>query len=358
MCALPAPAKGLKRARDTQRRAELLPAIIHHCEQHAPQVGLKEIISFMDDADLSEDYFDEHSPEEISHHIASVWAANLLLQVGTHTKSYAAIDPAPQRRRVAPPPPTVGDRRETLVSEVGLPDAHRAPDSPRRSDGANTSDVDSASELDTTRLGDSRTTAPIDVCHGEGDVDDADGEHTMMGAASADGAGTGSKGGKQNRRLVWTDDLHQRFEEAVATLGSENAKPQAIQQLMNVDGITTRNIKSHLQKYRLRLQKHPSQTSNLSSQLPQRTSLAHAPMPPSAGRPSEVDVASPGAMPEPTSPSLAPYYMSPPASTAAACDPGAMQSKLYEFMQTRIPALSSGAMESWHHNPAAAQSTA
>jgi len=33
---------------------------------------------------------------------------------------------------------------------------------------------------------------------------------------------------------------------------------------MNVDGITTRNIKSHLQKYRLRLQKHPSTTSTLS----------------------------------------------------------------------------------------------
>ncbi|KAJ1623910.1 hypothetical protein T492DRAFT_599236 [Pavlovales sp. CCMP2436] len=52
---------------------------------------------------------------------------------------------------------------------------------------------------------------------------------------------------KQSRRLVWTDELHRRFEEAVAKLGSENAKPQAIQQLMNVGGITTRNIKSHLQ---------------------------------------------------------------------------------------------------------------
>ena len=64
-----------------------------------------------------------------------------------------------------------------------------------------------------------------------------------------DGDGAGSK------RLVWTEELHLRFEHAVSQLGTENAKPQAILRLMGVAGITTRNIKSHLQKYRLRLAK-------------------------------------------------------------------------------------------------------
>lgn len=50
-------------------------------------------------------------------------------------------------------------------------------------------------------------------------------------------------------RLVWTDGLHERFVTAVEQLGVE-AKPQAILQLMNVEGLTAEHIKSHLQKYR------------------------------------------------------------------------------------------------------------
>lgn len=52
------------------------------------------------------------------------------------------------------------------------------------------------------------------------------------------------------KRLVWTADLHQRFETAVAALGFENAKPSAILQIMNVPWLTKANVKSHLQKYR------------------------------------------------------------------------------------------------------------
>jgi len=64
------------------------------------------------------------------------------------------------------------------------------------------------------------------------------------------------EGGEKKQRFVWTPDLHHRFEIAVHKLGVANAKPQAIQQLMGSeeDGTipTRQNIKSHLQKYRLR----------------------------------------------------------------------------------------------------------
>eukprot|EP00965_Chrysotila_dentata_P239080 6202881-Pleurochrysis_carterae.AAC.2 len=63
----------------------------------------------------------------------------------------------------------------------------------------------------------------------------------------------------QKRRFVWTSAMHSRFEVAVKQLGVAHAKPQAIRQLMNCDGEedapTRQNIKSHLQKYRLFVQK-------------------------------------------------------------------------------------------------------
>ena len=61
--------------------------------------------------------------------------------------------------------------------------------------------------------------------------------------------------GANKQRLVWTPSLHRCFCAAVEKLGSERAKPQAILQLMDVEGVTARNVKSHLQKYRLRLAK-------------------------------------------------------------------------------------------------------
>jgi len=70
------------------------------------------------------------------------------------------------------------------------------------------------------------------------------------------------------QRFVWTADLHQRFEAAVKSLGIDHAKPQAISQLMNCEGEgapTRQNIKSHLQKYRLLMQKRARQTSTASA---------------------------------------------------------------------------------------------
>merc|ERR1719456_1647164 len=85
----------------------------------------------------------------------------------------------------------------------------------------------------------------------------------MMGMGGGHGGGMpGGDGGigddgpqAQKRRFVWTADLHSRFEAAVNALGLDNAKPKSILKLMNVDGLTKANIKSHLQKYRCLMQK-------------------------------------------------------------------------------------------------------
>ncbi|EFJ43681.1 hypothetical protein VOLCADRAFT_49095, partial [Volvox carteri f. nagariensis] len=52
-------------------------------------------------------------------------------------------------------------------------------------------------------------------------------------------------------RLVWTPQLHKKFESAVQKLGTEKAVPKNIMQEMNIDGLTRENVASHLQKYRM-----------------------------------------------------------------------------------------------------------
>lgn len=57
------------------------------------------------------------------------------------------------------------------------------------------------------------------------------------------------------KRLVWTPDLHERFVRAFETVGLENAVPKTLVTIMNVEGLTTEHVKSHLQKYRNSLKK-------------------------------------------------------------------------------------------------------
>ncbi|KAG5251500.1 response regulator 2,ARR-B [Salix suchowensis] len=77
-------------------------------------------------------------------------------------------------------------------------------------------------------------------------------------------------------KLVWTNELHNRFLEAIRILGIDGAHPKKILQHMNVPGLKKENVSSHLQKYRLSLKRkqdatqktmirdrHPSMTSNL-----------------------------------------------------------------------------------------------
>ncbi|XP_009786307.1 uncharacterized protein [Nicotiana sylvestris] len=53
-------------------------------------------------------------------------------------------------------------------------------------------------------------------------------------------------------RMKWTEELHERFVNAVAELGGAwEAKPRAIKRKMQVRALTLYHIKSHLQKYRM-----------------------------------------------------------------------------------------------------------
>ncbi|KAK1588753.1 hypothetical protein Q3G72_026681 [Acer saccharum] len=84
-------------------------------------------------------------------------------------------------------------------------------------------------------------------------------------------------------RRRWSPALHQIFEDVLQRLGGPNgAKPKQVKELMNVDGLTCDEVKSHLQKYRLGLQRPPNSASattrgrprqmNISRHLPNQSS--------------------------------------------------------------------------------------
>eukprot|EP00007_Cunea_sp_BSH-02190019_P007504 CAMPEP_0174233454 /NCGR_PEP_ID=MMETSP0417-20130205/3486_1 /TAXON_ID=242541 /ORGANISM="Mayorella sp, Strain BSH-02190019" /LENGTH=751 /DNA_ID=CAMNT_0015311669 /DNA_START=240 /DNA_END=2495 /DNA_ORIENTATION=- len=58
---------------------------------------------------------------------------------------------------------------------------------------------------------------------------------------------------RNQKRLLWTDELHERFEQAIDLLG-ERAVPTVILHVMNIPDLTRDNVASHLQKYRQRRQ--------------------------------------------------------------------------------------------------------
>ncbi|GMI85576.1 ULT1 INTERACTING FACTOR 1, HRS1 HOMOLOG5 [Hibiscus trionum] len=56
----------------------------------------------------------------------------------------------------------------------------------------------------------------------------------------------------KNNRRSWSSELHSRFLEALNMVGGiEVATPKQIRDLMQVEGLTIDQVKSHLQKYRL-----------------------------------------------------------------------------------------------------------
>lgn len=66
----------------------------------------------------------------------------------------------------------------------------------------------------------------------------------------------------RKRRRCWSQELHIRFVSALQQLGgSQVATPKQIRDLMQVDGLTNDEVKSHLQKYRLHTRKVPAGTT-------------------------------------------------------------------------------------------------
>lgn len=61
-----------------------------------------------------------------------------------------------------------------------------------------------------------------------------------------------SQAPSRKARRCWAPELHRRFLQALQQLGGSHvATPKQIRELMNVDGLTNDEVKSHLQKYRL-----------------------------------------------------------------------------------------------------------
>ncbi|CAI9780760.1 unnamed protein product [Fraxinus pennsylvanica] len=74
----------------------------------------------------------------------------------------------------------------------------------------------------------------------------------------------------RKQRRYWSPELHQRFASALHQLGGVQATPKQIREVMRVDGLTNDEVKSHLQKYRLQIQKLSSSSAGVSS-----SSLTH-----------------------------------------------------------------------------------
>ncbi|KGN48504.1 transcription factor HHO5 [Cucumis sativus] len=80
----------------------------------------------------------------------------------------------------------------------------------------------------------------------------------------------------RKQRRCWSPELHRRFVDALHRLGgSQVATPKQIRELMQVDGLTNDEVKSHLQKYRLHVRKlSPAEGSSGENEL--KTSVTHA----------------------------------------------------------------------------------
>ncbi|KAL2477225.1 Homeodomain-like superfamily protein [Forsythia ovata] len=88
------------------------------------------------------------------------------------------------------------------------------------------------------------------------------------GSSSAANGQSNSRDGQQRKqRRCWSPELHRRFVNALQQLGgAQAATPKQIRDLMQVDGLTNDEVKSHLQKYRLHTRKVPPTTSTSSNQ--------------------------------------------------------------------------------------------
>ncbi|KAF5727237.1 transcription factor KAN3 [Tripterygium wilfordii] len=73
---------------------------------------------------------------------------------------------------------------------------------------------------------------------------------------SQNGPQTPQQQTSRKQRRCWSPELHRRFVSALQQLGgSHAATPKQIRELMQVDGLTNDEVKSHLQKFRLHSQR-------------------------------------------------------------------------------------------------------
>ncbi|KAL0299478.1 UNVERIFIED_CONTAM: Two-component response regulator ORR21 [Sesamum radiatum] len=73
---------------------------------------------------------------------------------------------------------------------------------------------------------------------------------------SSEKKGDNSQSSSQKRpKVIWTNSLHNRFLEAIRSIGLDRAVPKKILEVMDVPGLTRENVASHLQKYRIFLRR-------------------------------------------------------------------------------------------------------
>eukprot|EP00798_Chlamydomonas_sp_ICE-L_P010841 gene10841-16962_t len=70
-------------------------------------------------------------------------------------------------------------------------------------------------------------------------------------------------------RLVWTPELHARFERAIKDLGPDRSNPKSIMVEMNVEGLERANVASHLQKFRLMQKRDAGRASRAAGASPE-----------------------------------------------------------------------------------------
>lgn len=75
----------------------------------------------------------------------------------------------------------------------------------------------------------------------------------------------------RKQRRCWSQELHRRFLHALQQLGGSHvATPKQIRDLMQVDGLTNDEVKSHLQKYRLHTRRPATPTVTNGGENPQQ----------------------------------------------------------------------------------------
>ncbi|CAG7901812.1 unnamed protein product [Brassica rapa] len=78
----------------------------------------------------------------------------------------------------------------------------------------------------------------------------------------------------RKQRRCWSSELHRRFLHALQKLGGSHvATPKQIRDLMQVDGLTNDEVKSHLQKYRLHTRRPATPTLTNGCENPQQQQL-------------------------------------------------------------------------------------